>query len=76
MGSRRDEDNTVRISIVPSAESGGFTVSTAYQGWKLVESAGGSRQGLVDMVLEHLGTVMPGDPADEIRFVPLGPSDS
>jgi hypothetical protein len=76
MTPRRDQDNTVRISIVPNAEGGGFMINTAYQGWRIVESVDGERQSLVDTVLGQLGTVMPGEQGDEIRFVSLAPDGS
>lgn len=76
MAQRRDQDRTVRISIVPDADGGGVTVSTAYQAWRVVEPLEGSRQDLIDAVLRGLNTVMPGEPEDAIRFVSLDPSDS
>jgi len=69
---QRDTDGTLRISVNPRP-GGGYTLSTAYLGWKIVEDVTGTRQDLVDTINEHLNVVMLGAPGDEIRFASLGP---
>ena len=69
---QRDTDGTLRISVNPRP-GGGYTLSTAYLGWKIVEDVTGTRQDLVNTINEHLNVVMPGAPGDEIRFAALGP---
>jgi hypothetical protein len=70
MAWRRDSDSTVRISINPRPD-GGYTLSTAYLGSKLVEDVSGTRQTLLDTINRHLEAVMPGAPDDDIRFASL-----
>ena len=69
---QRDTDGTLRISVNPRP-GGGYTLSTAYLGWKIVVDVTGTRRDLVDTINEHLNVVMPGAPGDEIRFASLGP---
>ena len=75
MAWERDTDGTLRISVNPRP-GGGYTLSTAYLGWKLVEEVTGTRQALVDTITEHLDVVMPGGPGDEIRFASLAPEEA